>query len=40
MANLGNDEKAKIREEEIFRSEVQKELGSQPPRIGMSACWK
>ena len=32
MANLGNDEKSKIREEEVFRFEVQKELASQLPK--------
>ena len=32
MANLGNDEKTKIREEEIFRFEVQKWLASQSPK--------
>ena len=30
--NLGNDEKTKIREEEAFRFEVQKELASQLPK--------
>ena len=32
MANLGNDEKSKIREEEAFRFEVQKELAVQLPK--------
>ena len=40
MANLGNDEKTKIREEEAFRFEVQKELNSQFPKKWYAHVWK
>ena len=40
MANLENDEKIKILEQEIYRFEVQNKLASQPPRKLGELVWK